>query len=83
LVLRDRAIITSMPYARRNRDHFLSYQSDYHAKRYARRRAEWFAENGPCAHCGTWENLEADHIDWRTKLIRPGMLWALGDDNPK
>ena len=36
-------------------------------ERMARMRQEWFKEHGPCAHCGSWENLEADHIDPKTK----------------
>ncbi len=32
-----------------------------------RRRAEWFAINGPCRHCGSTENLELDHVKLGTK----------------
>ena len=30
-------------------------------------RAEWFAANGPCIDCESWDNLEVDHIDPATK----------------
>lgn len=34
---------------------------------YRNRRDSWIAENGPCQHCGSTENLEVDHIDPSTK----------------
>lgn len=27
------------------------------------RRKKYFDENGPCKNCGSWENLELDHIN--------------------
>jgi hypothetical protein len=39
------------------------------------RRKEWIANNGPCAHCGSWDNLEVDHIDPSTKEYRISELW--------
>jgi len=39
------------------------YQRDW----YAHIRRDWFKQHGPCAHCGSWENLQADHIDPKTK----------------
>lgn len=38
-------------------------QQEYQRGWLAQRRAEWLAENGPCASCGSWEGLEVDHID--------------------
>lgn len=35
---------------------------------------EWLEENGPCVTCGSWENLQIDHIDPKTKLERPARL---------
>jgi hypothetical protein len=37
-------------------------QREYQRRWVAARRAEWFAQNGPCVDCGTWENLELDHV---------------------
>ena len=31
--------------------------------RVQQRRQEWLSDNGPCVSCGTWDNLEIDHID--------------------
>jgi 5-methylcytosine-specific restriction endonuclease McrA len=31
------------------------------------RRNAWLAENGPCRICGSWEQLEVDHIEPLTK----------------
>ncbi len=39
-----------------------------------KRRDKWRAANGPCAHCGSWDDLQVDHIDPATKheaLKRP------------
>ncbi len=47
------------------------------------RRKAWFDENGPCVKCGSWNDLEADHIDPSTKLYDPKYLWSLSDSNPK
>lgn len=47
------------------------------------RRLDWIRENGPCARCGTWENLEVDHRDARDKLYNVTVLWSLALNNPK
>lgn len=47
----------------------------YNKERYERLRQEWFEENGPCQHCGTWENLEVDHINPETKLSHKIWTW--------
>jgi hypothetical protein len=52
-------------------------QRAWQAKWIARRRAEWIAENGPCAVCGNTENLEVDHIDPAAKTMNPAMVWSL------
>jgi len=49
----------------------------YHAAYQARRKAEWFAQNGPCRKCGGWENLEVDHIDPSTKITHNIWCWPL------
>lgn len=35
----------------------------YHRQWMRRRRDEWFAANGPCVQCGSWERLELDHVN--------------------
>ena len=39
------------------------------------RRLKWIADNGPCVKCGTWNNLEVDHIDPSTKEYKINKLW--------
>ena len=41
-----------------------------------KRRQEWFAINGPCAKCGSNNNLELDHIDPNTKISHNIWSWA-------
>jgi 5-methylcytosine-specific restriction endonuclease McrA len=47
------------------------------------RRQAWLLANGPCAECGSWEELEVDHIDPAEKKINPALLWSLSPVNPK
>jgi 5-methylcytosine-specific restriction endonuclease McrA len=42
----------------------------------ANRRAEWIKANGPCKHCGTWENLEVDHINPVKKKYEISRIWS-------
>lgn len=60
-----------MPYADRER------QREYRREWYAARRAAWFAANGPCAQCGSWERLELDHVDPATKVHH--VIWSWSD----
>jgi hypothetical protein len=39
----------------------------YNRERARRRKDEWLAANGPCRRCGTWDDLEVDHVDPKTK----------------
>lgn len=39
------------------------------------RRNAWLKENGPCKHCGSWENLEVDHIDPAQKVTHRVWSW--------
>lgn len=48
------------------------YQRDW----VANRRDAWFAENGPCVNCGSWEQLELDHIDPKTKVTSHVWSWS-------
>ena len=40
------------------------------------RREEWFAKNGPCVDCGSWENLELDHENPKTKISHAVWSWS-------
>lgn len=42
----------------------------------SRRRDEWLRANGPCASCGSWDDLEVDHIDRATKEFEPTQVWS-------
>lgn len=45
-------------------------------QRTAERRARWFAENGPCRACGSWDDLEVDHVDPATKVSHHIWQWS-------
>lgn len=36
---------------------------EYNHARRLRYREQWLADNGPCSNCGSWADLEIDHID--------------------
>lgn len=42
----------------------------------AKRREDWFNANGPCRNCGSWKNLELDHIDPSTKVSNKIWSWS-------
>ena len=50
-------------------------QKEYQRNWLAKRRADWFSENGPCINCGSWDNLELDHIDPSTKVDNKIWSW--------
>jgi hypothetical protein len=50
-------------------------QREYQRRWVAARRAEWFAQNGPCVDCGTWENLELDHVSSAHKADNHVWSW--------
>jgi len=39
------------------------------------RRDLWFKENGPCKICGSWDRLELDHEDPRSKMTH--RIWGM------
>lgn len=51
-------------------------QKEYQRNWLAKRRADWFSENGPCINCGSWDNLELDHIDPSTKVDNKIWSWS-------
>jgi 5-methylcytosine-specific restriction endonuclease McrA len=52
------------------------YMKVYQNKWLNNRRLEWVKANGPCKKCGTWENLEIDHIDPSQKSFRIASIWS-------
>jgi hypothetical protein len=50
--------------------------SESNIERWHRRRNAWFTENGPCQGCGTWEDLELDHIDRALKEAHNIWNWS-------
>ena len=52
------------------------YMKAYQNKWLQNRRAEWIEANGPCKKCGTWDNLEIDHIDPSEKEVRIATIWS-------
>lgn len=54
-------------------------QKEWHQRNYQEviklRRVQWLKENGPCVDCGSWENLEVDHVDRSTKTHHSVWTW--------
>jgi len=40
------------------------------------RREEWLRVHGPCAHCGSTERLEVDHLDPAAKISHRVWSWS-------
>lgn len=49
---------------------------EYQKQWMADRRDQWISENGPCAKCGSLEQLEVDHIDSSLKTMNPAAIWS-------
>ena len=48
----------------------------YQADRVAKIRYDWLQANGPCVQCGSWEQLEVDHIDPSLKVDHRVWTWG-------
>lgn len=59
-----------MPYKDKNK------QKEYQLEWIKKRRTFWFAENGPCKHCGSWKKLELDHINPKDKISHSIWSWC-------
>lgn len=57
---------------KRNKEKQRRYQREWMRKR----RKEWFDANGPCKSCGSWNNLELDHIDPEHKITHAVWSWS-------
>ena len=51
-------------------------QREYTKNWIASRRKAWLKENDPCKNCGSWENLELDHIDPSKKVDHKVWSWS-------
>lgn len=64
----------------RNKETYNTYQRKYQLDRYHRRRqGAILALGGKCRVCGSTENLELDHIDWRDKSFPISGLWSVSE----
>ena len=59
----------------------MGYKDPEKQRAYARewirkRRQKWFSQNGPCIKCGSWENLELDHIEPEKKISHNVWSWS-------
>lgn len=63
-----------MPYKDRNEQRACQTRRYYKVIR--KRREDWFKENGPCVLCGSWDDLELDHINRDTKITHKVWHWS-------
>lgn len=49
---------------------------EYQRQWLAQRKQVWFDENGPCVSCGSWKDLELDHIDPSSKVTHRVWSWS-------
>lgn len=52
----------------------LKQQRNYQRLWMANRRTEWFEENGPCVFCGSWDDLQLDHVNPEEKFTH--RIWS-------
>lgn len=53
-----------------------AYLKEYQKNWVKKRRQDWVNENGPCKHCGSWQNLEVDHIKREDKTMHTASIWS-------
>lgn len=48
-----------------------------------KRKDKWFKDHGPCVQCGSWENLEIDHVKPGAKdpilTVHSDRIWQWGE----
>lgn len=54
----------------------IDYKKKYQRTWLQIRRSQWIKENGPCKVCGSWKDLQIDHIDPSKKKIRIATIWS-------
>jgi hypothetical protein len=55
------------------------YQREWKARRVRELKGAWMAANGPCVDCGSWDQLELDHVDPSTKVSH--RIWSWSDEH--
>lgn len=40
------------------------------------RRGKWLTDHGPCVDCGSWDDLQVDHIDASAKVSHRVWSWS-------
>ena len=50
-------------------------QREYQRQWISRRRAAWLTAHGPCVDCGTWDDLQVDHVDATRKVSHNVWSW--------
>ena len=53
-------------------------QRQYQREWTATRKAEWLRTNGPCVDCGSWSDLEVDHVNPAEKVTHHVWSWSEG-----
>jgi 5-methylcytosine-specific restriction endonuclease McrA len=61
---------------RRMRKDRKEYMREYQYRWIASRRMKWISKNGPCSFCGSFQDLEVDHIDPDNKEFNPKEIWS-------
>jgi 5-methylcytosine-specific restriction endonuclease McrA len=54
-----------------------AYKADWIKKRREKLKDAWFLANGPCRICGSWEDLELDHLDPMSKFTH--RIWSYSE----
>jgi hypothetical protein len=48
----------------------------YQNERIIKARLDWLSINGPCKLCGSWDNLNVDHVDPKLKVSHRICGWS-------
>lgn len=72
----DTENVGSNPTGRTLERTLVSNLKDYQRKWIARRRSKWIEENGPCVKCGSYNNLEVDHVNPEEKEYNISQIWS-------
>jgi hypothetical protein len=75
LLKKNKTAATRAYKARWSRENRSDAVRAYDRIRLKKRRAEWFAANGPCVKCGGSKRLELDHIDPKSKVNHSVWSW--------
>jgi hypothetical protein len=51
-------------------------QREFQRESLKKKRVAWLMQNGPCLHCGSWEDLEVDHKNPAEKVNHRIWSWS-------